>query len=103
MKMQIKQGFFFNICNEEFRPQYNETILSLQYCKLSREEYDIAEKWMGRLRIKLNKYDYIEFDRCLKEQFINGINDNWDFQDVENIQKTKDVTSEQVLTWAKKA
>ena len=47
-----------NILNEEFRLQYNETILSLQYFKLSREEHESTEEWMGQLRIKANMCDY---------------------------------------------
>ena len=40
----------FGIITIKFRPQYNKTILSLQYCKLSRQA-ETAEDWIGRLRI----------------------------------------------------
>ena len=36
----------FNIYNVKFIPQHNETILSIQYCKLSRVENETAEEWM---------------------------------------------------------
>ena len=34
-----------------------------------------AEEWMSQLRIKVYVCQYKDKDRCLKEQFINGIND----------------------------
>ena len=30
---------------------------------------------MGRLKVKAAEYNFKENNRCLKEQFINGIND----------------------------
>ena len=60
---------------------------------------------MGHLRIKASKYDYKEKDRRLKEQFINGINDEdmmtEIIRELTKIQKTNEVTSEQVLCWPK--
>ena len=50
-------------------------ILSLQYCKLHRKEDESAQEWMGRLCIKEGECNYKEHDRRLKEQFINGIDD----------------------------
>ena len=42
----------FEILNEKFRLQYDETILSLQYCSLSRQTDETAEEWTGRLGTK---------------------------------------------------
>ena len=55
----------------KIKHQYSETILLFQYCKLIREKKENAKEWMGHLRGQ-----YKERDGRLKEQFINGINDN---------------------------
>ena len=60
---------------EKFRPQYNETIKSLQFRKLCRSEGKNAEEWMGRLCIVAAECNYKEIDCQLKEQFIHGLND----------------------------
>ena len=65
----------FSVHNEKFRPLHKKTILSLQYCKLSREEKENTKEWMGRL-IKANEHKYKKKDRCLKEKCINSNNDN---------------------------
>ena len=58
---------FFNILNAIFKLQDNKT-LSLQYCKLSKEENENAEEWMGHLTIKGNEWNYKKHDRQLKGQ-----------------------------------
>ena len=40
----------FNILNRKSKPQYNETIKSLQFHKLIRQSDESTEEWMGRLR-----------------------------------------------------
>ena len=61
---------------------------------------------MGRLRLAAVEYNYREVDRQLKEQFINGLNDNDMFAEIiRELTKAKesvDITSEQVLGWAKR-
>ena len=42
----------FNVLKEKFRPQHNQMILSLKYCKLHRKENETVHKRMGRLHIK---------------------------------------------------
>ena len=37
----------FKILTNKFRPEFNETIKSLQFCKLSRQDAENAEEWMG--------------------------------------------------------
>ena len=59
---------------KKFKPQHDETMLSLQYCKPIRQQSDNAEEWKSYLRIKANECKYKEIDRGPKEQFINGIN-----------------------------
>ena len=57
----------FQAFSEKLRPQHNETILSFQYCKLSRQGKEIAEEWMGRLRMNAAGGKYKENDRHWKE------------------------------------
>ena len=52
--------------------QWNNTVLICY--KLIRNSYDSVHKCMGRLRVQERDCKYIEVDRRLKEQFINGIN-----------------------------
>ena len=65
----------FQILTNKFRPQFNETIKSLQFHKLSRQNEETAEEWMGRLWLSVKEFNYKELDRQLKEQFIQGLND----------------------------
>ena len=63
------------------------------------------EEWMGCLRIKANKSGYKEKNRRLKEQFLNDINDDMVtkiIRELTTIKKTDEMTSEQVLCWAKR-
>ena len=60
---------------DKFKPQYNETIQSLQFTKLCRYEDENVEEWMGRLWVASVECNYQEVDRQLKEQFIHGLND----------------------------
>ena len=48
----------FELLSDKFKSKYNETILSLQYCKLLREQNEDAKGWIGYLRIKANEYGY---------------------------------------------
>ena len=66
----------FDVLSEKFKLQHNQTILSLKYWKLIREQSKNADEWVGYLRMKANEYEYKEKDRRLKEQFINGIKDD---------------------------
>ena len=78
VKCRTSMGLL-EVFSEKFKPQHNERILSLKYCKWIREENENAMKWMCYLRIKINKCGYRGKDRRIKEKFINGINDDeWD-------------------------
>ena len=46
--------------DEQFKLQYHKTVLSLQYCKILRDIEEIAEEWMGHLRLKVKECDYQE-------------------------------------------
>ena len=48
----------FEEMSANIKPQHNETVGSLQYCKLLREQSDNAEEWMGYLRIKTDECKY---------------------------------------------
>ena len=61
--------------NNKFKPQFNETMKSLQFCKLSRQRAENAEEWMGRLRLAAIDCSYKEIGNQLKEQFIHGLDD----------------------------
>ena len=58
------------------KSQYNETMKSLQFCKLGRQMNKNAGEWMGRLRLTVVECNFKEKDRQLKEKFIHGLNDN---------------------------
>ena len=55
------------ILNKKFKPQYNETIKSLQFHKLARQPYENAEECIGRPRLTVIECNYTEIDRQLKE------------------------------------
>ena len=54
--------------------------------------------------MKVNECKYKEKDRRLKEQFINGINDDKMMAEIigelTTVKKTTEITSEQVIDWA---
>ena len=90
----------FKVFSELFKCQHNKTILSLQYCKLIKEQDENAEEWMGHLIIKVNEFGYKEKDRRFKEQFIDGIGDNdmmtEIIRELTAIKKTNEITSKRV-------
>ena len=91
---------------KNFRPQYNETIKSLQFRQLCRHDGENAEEWMGRLQVAVVECNYKELDHQLKEQFIHGLNDKTMLDEVIRELTTKSsndqMTSEDVLIWAKR-
>ena len=101
-----KYARLFQILNKKFKKQHNEMILSLQYCKLLRDNNESAKLLMGHLRIKVNEHNYQKLDRRLKEQFINGINDkaltSEIIKELTTIENISEVTSEQVLVWPRR-
>ena len=48
----------FNMLTNKFKPQYNETIKSLQFRKLCRYEDENVEEWMGRLWVAAVECNY---------------------------------------------
>ena len=56
------QGLF-NTLAAKFKPQFNETIKSLQFWKLHRFKCKSTEEWMGRLGIAVVECNYKEVDR----------------------------------------
>ena len=65
----------FKTLSSKFRPQFKETIKSLQLRKLCRNDGENVEEWIGRLRLTVAECNYQELDRQLKEQFVHGLND----------------------------
>ena len=92
--------------DEKVRPQYNETIKSLQFRKVCRFEGENAEEWMGRLCVVAAECNYKEIECQLKEQFIHGLNDKNMLDEVIRELTTKNInhqtTSEDMLIWAKR-
>ena len=96
----------FDMLAAKFRPQYNQTIKSLQFKQFHRVEGKGVDKWMGRLCVVAAECSYKEIDRQLKEKFIHGLNDKdmlgkiiKDLTTKSNNEQTK---SEGVLVWAKR-
>ena len=93
---------FKNKCKLHF----NETIKSLQFNKLPRQAKESTEEWVGRLRLAVVECNYREEDRQLKEQFIHRLNDNDMVKEIirelTKAEESVDITSEQVLGWAKR-
>ena len=96
----------FEILTNKFRPQFSETIKSLQFCKLSRQKEENAEEWMGRLWLSAIKCNYKELNRQFKEQFIHGQNDTdmlgEIIRELTKIHENTEITSENLLCWAKR-
>ena len=95
-----------NTLATKFKPQFNETIKSLQFRKLYRFEGESTEEWMGRLRIAAAECNYKEIDRQLKEQFIHGLNDKAMLDEVVREltakNSSKQTNSEDVLLWVRR-
>ena len=75
------QGLFDTLA-KQFRPQFNETIKSLQFRKLYRFEGESTEEWMGRLHMAAAECNYKEIDQQQKEQLIHGLNDKTMLEEV---------------------
>ena len=54
---------------------FKEFILSLQYHRFKGKSEESTQERMGRLWIKSTEPVYKDYDMRLKEQFINGLND----------------------------
>ena len=48
-KCKTSSGLF-EVLSDKFKPEHNKMILSLQYCKLEREQYENVEEWLGYLK-----------------------------------------------------
>ena len=99
------EGLFETLSNT-FKPQYNETIKSLQFRKLYRYNDKNVEEWMGRLHVAAVECNYQEADRQLKKQFIHGLNDKYMLEEIiKELTATKNddhITSGGILAWAKR-
>ena len=62
----------FDMLAIKFKPQYNETIKSLQFRKLYQLDNESVEEWMGRLHVAAVECNYREVDRQLKENLFMG-------------------------------
>ena len=79
----------------------NQTVKSLQFCKLKRCKYEYVEEWIKWLRKAAKECKYQELDRQVKEQFICGINNEYMQRKIDNelkvTSKTDEIMSNQVL------
>ena len=95
-----------NSLAKKFRPQYNETIKSLQFRQLCRHDGENAKEWMGRLRVAAAECNYKELDHQQKVPFIHGLNNKMMLDEVIRELTTKgsndQTTSEDMLIWAKR-
>ena len=95
-----------DMLTNKFKPQYNETIRSLQFRKLCRYEDENVEEWMGRLWVAVVECNYQEINRQLKEQFIHGLNDKSMLEEIikelTTARNDDRITSGGVLAWAKR-
>ena len=96
----------FDMLATKFKPQYNETIKSLQFRKLYWLDNENVEEWIGRLCVVAVECNYREVDRQLKEQFIHGLNDRCMFEEIiKELTAANDdeqIPSEGMLAWAKR-
>ena len=64
-RCDMTEGLFEILINK-FRPQFNETIKSLQFHKLSRQNGENAEEWMGKFWLSVIECNYKELNRQLE-------------------------------------
>ena len=87
-------------------PAYWNHLLPSNIYKLSMQSDWVAEEWMGKLRIKTGECIYKETNRILKEQFINGLNDNSMTREIIKeltpLSGMSSATGNQILAWAKR-
>ena len=50
----------FEIFNNKFKPQCNETIVSAQFCSLTMQTNENTEGWIGRIRVVVIECTYKE-------------------------------------------
>ena len=96
----------FDMLATTFKPQYIETIKSLQFRKLYQLDNENVEEWMGRLHVAAVECNYREVDRQLKEKNIHGLNGRCMLEDIiKELTATNEdeqITSEDMLAWAKR-
>ena len=94
----------FSPFSEKFKLHCIDTTSSLQYCTL--QSHGSVQEWMGRLHVKVMDCEYKEYDRRLKEQFINCLDDENQVEEIITYltayKDTNDVSSKQILLWAQK-
>ena len=66
----------FKVLIDTFKCNIMRGYYHCNIAKLVREQKRNNKEWMGDLRMKANKCSYMEKDERLKEQFINGINND---------------------------
>ena len=76
-------------------------MILLQYHRFNRKNIQSMKDWKGRFRTKAAESQYKEYDRLLREHFINGSNDNVMIdeilKEVTTLEDIEDATSECVL------
>ena len=94
---------FFTVLHSKFKLWHNRIIPSLQYHRLHKKDNEMAQKWMGRLRLEATECKYKEYDALLTEQSINGLNDNGMvdeiLKEVAMLEDIEHAASKHVLLW----
>ena len=71
-----------------------------------RHSDESSEEWMGRLKVKATDCKYKDGGRNLKEQFINGTNDQAMTAEIMKeltiIKEHSKIITEQILSWVKR-
>ena len=87
------------VLSERSKPQCIQTLLSLQYCKLIREQKENGNGWMDHVRLKKS----VGTKKRLRRQFINGIIDDDMMTKIRRELRTiKKIISEEILACASK-
>ena len=104
-RCNMAKGFLSTLV-KTLKLQYSETIKLLQLWKQLGKGNENTEEWMGILWLEVVEYNYMEVDRQLKEQLIYRLNVTKMLaeliSELTKIEKNSNVTSEQVLAWAKR-
>ena len=96
----------FEMLNNKFKPQYNETVKSWKFGKLPRQANQNVQECICTIRAVTIECNYKELDKKLNDQFINGLNDSdmlaAIIRELSKTDENMQVTSKQVLVWAKR-
>ena len=65
----------FSICSNKSKLHHNRIVLSLQFRKLKRRNYESVQEWMSKMWTKAVECDHKEYGRAVTKQFIHELGD----------------------------